>query len=225
MDPHSDIGNSFALEQMVDAALFASWRSLPWQSRVCPRTLEERESVRLLAGMVQERRRMGAWVTRQNEVAMEAAVREDGRFGTWVRSERERVRLEEEEEEERIKKFENEMQAAVVVRETKERIRVDHHIEEKERARVAMGTFKEFVTMRSNLHMTYDDDHASQEEIDAEAARQSQWAHDEMTKVTYHTAGELTRSLGFEIAEKVSDALHPCSRRLLSYYIISSVLT
>ena len=52
----------FKLEQMVDAALFASWKALPWQSRGCPRSLEERESVRLLAAMVQEARRVKGWV-------------------------------------------------------------------------------------------------------------------------------------------------------------------
>ena len=52
----------FKVEQMVDAALFASWKALPWQSRVCPRSLEERESVRLLAAMVQEARRVKGWV-------------------------------------------------------------------------------------------------------------------------------------------------------------------
>ena len=46
----------FKLSQMVDAALFASWKALPWQTRVCPMALEERESVRLLASMVSEAR-------------------------------------------------------------------------------------------------------------------------------------------------------------------------
>ena len=69
----------FKIEQMVDAALFASWKALPWQSRVCPRALEERESVRLLASMVQEARRVKAWVQEQNQVAMDKAMREDKR--------------------------------------------------------------------------------------------------------------------------------------------------
>lgn len=69
----------FKIEQMVDAALFASWKALPWQSRVCPRALEERESVRLLASMVQEARRVKAWVQEQNQAAMDKAMREDKR--------------------------------------------------------------------------------------------------------------------------------------------------
>lgn len=121
----------FKLEQMVDAALFASWKALPWQSRVCPRSLEERESVRLLASMVQEARRVKGWVGEQNQVAMEMASREDKRFAKFVVEERQRVTEFEIKEAKRVKDYESTQETTVKALEAEERHKVNMVIEKR----------------------------------------------------------------------------------------------
>ena len=123
----------FRLDQMVDAALFASWKALPWQSRVCPRALEERESVRLLASMVQEARRIRQWREQQQQFAREAAMREDQRFAGWAIEERSRVNNWEAKESERIMKLETHLNDLVVNNEHLERTTVNKDIEAKQR--------------------------------------------------------------------------------------------
>tara|TARA_B110000305_G_scaffold209709_1_gene242893 strand:- start:898 stop:1254 length:357 start_codon:yes stop_codon:yes gene_type:complete len=118
---------------MVDAALFASWKALPWQSRVCPRALEERESVRLLASMVQEARRIRQWREQQQQFAREAAMREDQRFAGWAIEERSRVNNWEAKESERIMKLETHLNDLVVNNEHLERTTVNKDIEAKQR--------------------------------------------------------------------------------------------
>jgi hypothetical protein len=193
---------------LVDAALFASWRSLPWQSRVCPRALEERESVRLLAAMVQEKRRIAEWTAEQNKKAMESAGREDRRFGDWVRRERERTMTEEEAERERVKKFETQEAAKVAIHEGTERERVNQQIEAAERVRVCVGLFREFHNMRDNLVEIYSDNHASEEEIEGELRRRKKWHRDEAVLVSWHTAAEQARALDFKEKEGDRVRLH-----------------
>jgi len=140
----SDVSmQEFKLSQMVDAALFASWKALPWQTRVCPMALEERESVRLLAAMVQEARRIRQWTKGQNEMAMDAAQREDKRFANWLMEERGRVREQEERETQRVQAYEENRLAKVQEFEARENARVSK-VEELERTRMANWAIKEF---------------------------------------------------------------------------------
>jgi hypothetical protein len=185
---------AFKLEQMVDAALFASWRSLPWQSRVCPRTLEERESVRLLASLVQERRRMGSWVIGQNRLAMSSAQTEDLRFSKWVREERARVREEEETEVKRVQAFEQAESVRAKIFEVTERERVEKEVEAKERSRVCLGTFIACHKILQYARQIYVGDSLSQEAVDAEKARQSLLAIEENGRVSSHISTEQARA-------------------------------
>ena len=205
----------FKMSQMVDAALFASWKALPWQTRVCPMALEERESVRLLASMVSEARRIRQWTKVQNELAMDAAQREDKRFAGWLMEERRRVREIEEREEKRVREREEEEKVVVEEGERREEERVKV-MEEEERVRTANWIVREFWEVKKAAEECYDaslpDPVTSTPNLDTanrlihikrEEARFSKKIHDEGMKAALLAATE--RSKAQEIHESERD--------------------
>jgi len=145
----------FRLDQMVDAALFASWKALPWQSRVCPRALEERESVRLLASMVQEARRVRAWRQQQQQAARDAAMKEDRRFAKWALEERKRVSEFEEKEAARVAEEEAKLKEIVLNNEHRERTLVNQEIESEQRKLVFFQMCEEYHLVAGSIITTY----------------------------------------------------------------------
>ncbi|GMI07779.1 hypothetical protein TrRE_jg726 [Triparma retinervis] len=204
----------FKLSQMVDAALFASWKALPWQTRVCPMALEERESVRLLATMVSEARRIRGWTKAQNSMAMDAATREDKRFAQWLTEERERISQHETREKARVTTFETKQKEEAKAFEKLEEERVEN-VEKQERTRMANWVITEFwevykatkeayaASLPSSPTISSLDTAARLDHLRREESRSSKELHSEEMKLTLLGAEE--RALAQAMHEEEKD--------------------
>ncbi|CAM9286402.1 unnamed protein product, partial [Hapterophycus canaliculatus] len=72
---------------MVETTLLDSWKVLPWQARLCPRAIEERELSRRTSALEEENLRVQDWRQKQQILATSAA-REEERIvsGWWKRA-------------------------------------------------------------------------------------------------------------------------------------------
>ncbi|CAM9478023.1 unnamed protein product, partial [Scytosiphon promiscuus] len=68
---------------IVDRTLLDSWKRLPWQARLCPRAIEEREFFRQTSALEEENLRVRAWRQKQQMLATSAAREEEGTVSSW----------------------------------------------------------------------------------------------------------------------------------------------